>query len=496
MKMPRFARTISFRLATLYAVLFGASAALLFGFIYWIATDSLYEQLRLSLATEMASFETISAAEPSDEVVAEIDRRLAASAPQLLLYSLRDPSGRQIAGNLPGIDFVQGLREIPYGSDVHEGFSGLAPRDGLDHSLLVLGRTLPDGTRLSVATDTVRLQEAAESMLQAFAWAAGATLLLAVIGGFALSHGFLRRVDGINRTMRAIMRGDLSDRIESRGTGDELDQLGRNLNDMLERLQFLVEGLKQVSNDIAHDLRTPLSRLKQRLEAARNDANSIDDYEQAIDEALQDADLALSIFSALLRIAQIESGTRRGNFADIDLSALMTDLVMTYAAVAEDGGRYLTYSVAPDICVHGDRELLTQLFVNLIENALRHTPDGAQVKVSLMNGSQGAVVEIADNGLGIPEAERVNVFKRFYRLEGSRSRPGNGLGLALVAAVTDLHDARIDLADNHPGLKVTLRFGGQAVGLHNDAASRGRGRAFAHHRTVAAGRPRLARQRR
>ena len=345
---------------------------------------------------------------------------------------------------------------LPVDDDEHEDDDATG-----EHSnpvLFALGRRLPSGEYLTIATDASRIDEAQEAITNSFAWATAATLLLALAGGVVLSQGFLRRVDEINRTTRAIMRGDLADRIRTTGSGDELDQLGRNLNDMLDRLQGLMDGLKQVSNDIAHDLRTPLSRLKQRLEAVRSEANSVQEYKEAVDQAVQDADMALSTFGALLRIAQIESGTRRANFSDLDLSSLLANLAITYSAVAEDMGKTLVSSIDPDIHVRGDRELLTQLFVNLIENALRHTPDGAKVSLSLAHRDQGPFAEVGDNGPGIPENERRNVFKRFYRLERSRSTPGSGLGLALVAAVADLHTARIELVDNEPGLKVALQF--------------------------------------
>ncbi len=457
MTRPRFTRTIGFRLTALYVGLFAASIVLLFGIVYWVATASLDEQLRLSLRSEMASLEAKSATEPVREIAADINQRLASATPQAFFYSLRDRSGRQLAGNLPDILAFDGWRELPWGEDNEDGTRSTSDEE-MDHALLALGRRLSDGGHLIVAADTSRLDEAEESIIRAFAWAAGATLLLALVGGIALSQGFLHRVDAINRTMHAIMRGALADRIQTRGTGDELDELGRNLNDMLDRLQNLMEGLKQVSNDVAHDLRTPLSRLKQRLETARLDASSVQDYEQAIDQALQDADVALSTFSALLRIAQIEAGTRRANFADLDLSLLLTNLTMTYAAVAEDAGKSATSSVLADLHTRGDRELLTQMFVNLIENAMRHTPSGGHINISLMKGAQGPIAEIADDGPGIPETERPNVFRRFYRLEGSRSTPGSGLGLALVAAVAELHGARITLADNKPGLQVTIQF--------------------------------------
>jgi signal transduction histidine kinase len=456
-KTPRFIRTTSFRLTTLYAGLFAASTAVLFGIVYWVTGGVLHEQVRLSLQSEMASLEANSETEGSGDLSAEIKERLASPSPQPFYYSLQDSSGRPIAGNLAKLDTIEGWRELPH--SVERG-GAIATEEG-DHDLLALGRRLPDGSFLTVATDTYRVRKAEEAIVRSFAWAAGATLLLALVGGVTLSQGFLRRVDEINRTTRAIMRGDLADRIQTGGTGDELDQLGRNLNDMLDRVQGLMDGLKQVSNDIAHDLRTPLSRLKQGLEEARLEATSVPDYEQAVDQALVDADIALSIFGGLLRIAQIESGTRRANFVELDLSSLMATLAMTYSAVAEDLGKTLTSSVDVGLHVRGDRELLTQLFVNLIENALRHTPEGATVGVSLRKNEHGLIADVFDDGPGIPEAEHDNVFRRFYRLESSRSTPGNGLGLALVGTIADLHSASIMLADNCPGLRVTLQFNEQ-----------------------------------
>ena len=456
MKTPKFIRTSSFRLAALYAGLFAASTAMLFGIVYWTTTNALREQVRLSLQNEMASFEAKFAMEQPGELSTEIEQRLASGKPQPFYYGLQDSLGHPLAGNLANLGMFEGWREAPGDDDENEDDDATG-----EHSnpvLFALGRRLPSGEYLTIATDASRIDEAQEAITDSFAWATAATLLLALAGGVVLSQGFLRRVDEINRTTRAIMGGDLADRIRTTGSGDELDQLGRNLNDMLDRLQGLMDGLKQVSNDIAHDLRTPLSRLKQRLEAVRSEANSVQEYKEAVGQAVQDADMALSTFGALLRIAQIESGSRRANFADLDLSSLLANLAITYSAVAEDMGKTLVSSIDPDIHVRGDRELLTQLFVNLIENALRHTPNGAKVSLSLAHRDQGPFAEVGDNGPGIPENERRNVFKRFYRLERSRSTPGSGLGLASVAAIADLHTARIELVDNEPGLKVALQF--------------------------------------
>ena len=455
--MPRLFRTTSFRLATLYAGLFVLSTGLLFGIVYWIATDVLDRQTRAMLRTEMTSLETNAARLPVDALVAEIAARLRNGRARALYYGLQNRTGRRLAGNLPTREGARGWHEITLPEDRPEDNEKEAS-DEHKVILLALTKGLDNGHVLTVAVDTFQTREAKEAIGRSFAWAAAVGLLLALIGGLLLSHGFLRRVDEINRATRAIIRGDLADRIRTGGTGDELDQLGANLNDMLDRLQASMEGLKQVSNDIAHDLRTPLSRLKQRLEAARHEAESTQDYALAVDEALKDANLALSTFGALLRIAQIESGSRRAQFSDIDLSTLVAELTMTYAPVAEDLGKVLVSRVDPDVHVYGDRELLTQMFANLIENALRHTPEGTTVGLSVRGNDRGSFVEVFDNGPGIPEAERDKVFGRFYRLETSRSTPGSGLGLALVAAVAALHGAQITLSDNRPGLRTILRF--------------------------------------
>lgn len=324
--------------------------------------------------------------------------------------------------------------------------------------LLALTRALGDGVSLTVGLDVFGITEAQEAIVRAFGWAAGAGLFLALSGGLLLSHGFLRRVDEVNRATAAIIAGNLGERIRTDGSGDELDRLGRNLNTMLDRLQASMEGLKQVSNDIAHDLRTPLSRVKQRLQAAQEEASSVSEYRSAVDEALTQTDTALATFGALLRIAQIESHSRKTRFRRLDLSALLTRLLTIYAPVAEDLGKSLAAQAEPDLAVLGDEELLVQLFVNLIENALGHTPPGARVDLILRREGQEAVVEVRDDGPGIPVEEREKVFRRFYRLDRSRTTAGSGLGMALVAAVASLHGVPVHLDDNGPGLVVRLRF--------------------------------------
>jgi signal transduction histidine kinase len=284
------------------------------------------------------------------------------------------------------------------------------------------------------------------------------SVILAIVGGLALSAGFLRRVESVNRTARQIMAGQLDSRVAVRDNGDELDRLAANLNGMLDRIQALMESLKQVSNDIAHDLRTPLARLRQNLEAAKLSATTVEEFRCSTDAAISETDSLLKRFSALLRIAQIESGARKAGFTSVDLSELFELVVSTFAPVAEDQGHRLNSEIEDDITISGDPDLLFQLATNLVENAIRHTPRGTDIEVRLKKAGSEIVATVLDNGQGIAEGERGRVFDRFYRLESSRSSPGSGLGLALVAAVAELHGARVNLLDHRPGLIVEVRF--------------------------------------
>ena len=252
------------------------------------------------------------------------------------------------------------------------------------------------------------------------------------------------------------MEGDLSARIPVRGTQDEIDQLIASLNAMLGRIQQLMDGLRQVSSDIAHDLRTPLGRLRQHLEDARERAKTTAEYDAATDAAIEEADGLLETFSALLRIAQVEAGAQKSAFADIDLSALARSIGEAYQPAAEDSGHTLDIRIDDGVHFTGDRQLLAQMISNLVENALHHTPSGSTVALAVRKTAPGFAIEVADNGPGIPEDERGKVFDRFYRLDRSRSTAGSGLGLALVKAIAGLHGLTIELVDRKPGLGVVV----------------------------------------
>jgi signal transduction histidine kinase len=273
-----------------------------------------------------------------------------------------------------------------------------------------------------------------------------------------MSIGMLRRLDAINRMSRDIMTGDLSHRVPVRGTGDDFDTLAGNLNAMLARIQDLMVTVKGVSENIAHDLRTPLARLRSRLEAARIQPPTADLYETWVDGTIAEVDKVLETFEALLKIAEIESGKPRESFAKVDLTSVVADVVEFYEPLAEERDQRFDIAIEAVHEIIGDRNLLFRALANLIDNAIKYAPLGGYVGVTLRNDPSGPTVLVADNGPGIPPQAHEKVFRRLFRLETSRSKPGNGLGLSLVAAVVDLHGIVMTLDDNSPGLRVSLRF--------------------------------------
>lgn len=457
MQPTKFFQTTSFRLVVLYALLFSISATLLFGMIYWITSRGLMEQLQGSLSRASASLVKVQQSKGTQELLRIVTEHLFMSGSPPAYIRVEDEQGNMLAGNFGPIPRTEGFTVAPWtGPD--SWTEDAADEDWEEHPLIAFGQTLPDGGYLLVGEDGHRLYETKEAIFQAFAWGMGVTLLLAVGGGIVLALGFLRRIEAINHTTRAIVEGNLDERVSTRATNDELDQLAGNLNAMLDRIQTLMDSLRQVSSDIAHDLRLPLHHLRQRLERARHQAGSVQECQKTMDAAIADTDAILGIFTAILGIAQIESGSRRTAFTEVDLSALVGTMAEAFEAVAEDQGQKLVRTVAPEITIRGDRTLLTQMLANLVENAIRHCPEGTLISLTLAHREKTVFLSVTDTGPGIPEAERSKVLRRFYRMDRSRSTTGFGLGLSLVKAVADLHGASLELSDNHPGLRVQLGF--------------------------------------
>lgn len=330
-----------------------------------------------------------------------------------------------------------------------------APKDPQQLSSI---RTLADGSRIVVVDDLAAVRAVEAIVARAFVYALVISAILGLGTGLLLSGAILARIDRITRNADSVAEGNLAQRIARTGSGDEFDRLASTLNRMLDRIGGLLDGLRQVSSDVAHDLRTPLSRLRQGLEKAHAKAVTAQDYREAVARALVEVDSILEIFSALLRITQIESGARRSSFTSVDLSELMRHVADAYGASIEERGRTLTSRIAEGVEIRGDRHLLIQLFSNLVENALQHTPAGSRISLALEDVGGVPVALVADDGPGIPSAERTKVFQRFYRIDKSRAGSGHGLGLSLVAAIAELHGASIALHDEAPGLRVSLTF--------------------------------------
>jgi signal transduction histidine kinase len=318
---------------------------------------------------------------------------------------------------------------------------------------------LQGGFHLLVGRDMTERAEFRDTMSDALIWALVITVALGIGGGILLSRNFLHRLEAINEGSRAILHGDLTQRMPVSGSGDEYDRLAQNLNEMLDQISRLMEGMRGVANDIAHDLRSPISRLRSRVEVTLMDEADPAKYRAALEKTIEEADAVLETFNALLAIALAESGALRKTFERLDLGALVRDAAELYQAAAEELGQRLDVAVAGAPAAMGDRNLLSQAVANLLDNALKHTPSGGAIRLSARIGVDGrADIEVSDTGPGIPAEARTRVLERFARLDNSRTTRGSGLGLSQVAATARLHDADLILDDANPGLRVLLRF--------------------------------------
>ncbi len=451
-RLPRLLRTTNFRLTAFYAGSFSLSVLALFAIVAWSTTQFMKRQIDSTVSNEIVEVLADSAGR-GQAGLAGIVRQMARNAVGVS-YLLQDRDGHAIAGNMSAMAPREGLILLAHTP------SRYRPRRRFDRGEGLRGRgvILPQGDYLFVALSDAELGEMQSVIAQGFLAGLSATIVFAVLGGLATSSGLLRRIEAISRTSREIMTGDLGRRIALRGRDDEFDHLAMSLNAMLDRIQTLMSGLQQISNDIAHDLRTPLSRMRQRLELAARGEHTVAGLRAAMGASIADCDAILHTFSALLRVAQIEAGTRRAGFVTVELGPLIEDLVEAYLPVAEERAQRIDHALVPGLIVRGDRELLAQAISNLIENAINHAPAGAALHVSGERQGDMVRIEVRDDGPGIPPAFRTKVLQRFYRLESSRTTPGQGLGLSLVQAIIDLHGAKLALEDNDPGLRCVLQF--------------------------------------
>ena len=442
-------RSTSLRLAALYTAAFALSVVALAAITLLTTRATLRQQFDSRLNAEALSLEQEFRTEGLSGVVQAVGER--DRTPGALEYGLQTPDGRPVAGRLAG-------------ARTRLGWSQVRPKRerGDRASVRILTYALPQGYRLIVGDDDERSEALQREVLVGFVWAFAGVVVLGAAGGYGLSYEMHRRLSAMTGAAEAIIDGDLARRIPVRGSGDELDRLSATFNRTLDRVAALMDSLRQVTNDIAHDLRTPLTRLRQRLEATRTLA-SADARAEAVDGALEDVDAILETFAALLRIAQIEGGARRSAFRAVDLTAIAGTVVEAFAPSAEDAGQSVMLDPGGELYLDGDPELLTQMLANLVENALRHAGPAAAVVVTTLSEAGEPMVVVRDNGPGVPEDERARIFDRFYRLERSRSGAGSGLGLALVLAIARLHQAAVELDEARPGLVVRIRFNSRSL---------------------------------
>jgi signal transduction histidine kinase len=439
----RFLQTEGFRLSAIYAAAFALSVLIMGGAVIAVTHNALRDQLLQSSRADIAAMARGYATEGIPEAQEVMEQLMA--APGASDFFLLQKGTARIAGNLPVMAPQTGIVSLP----------GTGPR----HEVLGVGAYLAPNIYVFSGSDLNRVQAAQDHLVRILLWLFAAALLLAVLGGALVSRSFLRRTDAMARACRAIMDGDLKARIPVRGTQDELDRLAGTINEMLGRIAALMENLRQVTNDIAHDLRTPVTHLRHRLERARSECTTQKDYAQALEAAITKSDEILTLFAALLRIAQIEGGARRAGFAPVALGPLLQHMHDLFGAVAEEAGDRLEVAVQNGADIRGDRELLIQLFSNLIENAILHTPAGTRIILTLATIGNRAVVTVSDNGPGVPREDHEKLFQRLYRHEASRNRPGYGLGLSLVVAIAELHGASAAIVDSGmPGFTVALSF--------------------------------------
>lgn len=448
----------TFRLALIAIATFGVIVSAIFSYVYLSTASYVRSRSDRAIVTEYSSLRDAYARSGRDGLIDLIRQRLADKGFADDAYLLVDPSSAVLAGN---------LKAWPQAVAATKGwveFRAAEPPPTTAGQPLLRGMfdTFPDGDRLLVAKDISDLDGFTDQIKTAVALGVALIFALAAVASILVTRRTVGRIEAINATSRAIMQSGLDKRIPLRGTNDEWDRVAENLNLMLDRIETLMGEVKQVSDNVAHDLRTPLTRVRGRLEKAYHGQRIGEDDQLLIGDTIGDLDAVLRIFSSITRIAQIETQARKGAFRTVNLVEIAGEVVELYDAAAEQDGTRLTIAGEREVLVTGDRDLIFDAIANLVDNAIKHGRHGGQVVVANENIDGRPVISIADDGPGIPADECEHVFKRFYRLEHSRYAPGNGLGLSLVAAVARLHGARIEMLDNAPGLRLKLWFSGPA----------------------------------
>jgi signal transduction histidine kinase len=466
-------RTTAFRLTLAYLFLFALFAASLLGYFAWNTRRLITEQITTTVNAETGELSDIFGRRGLRGLIFNIENR--ALRPGANLYLVTAPAGQALAGNvgslMPGVMASKGWSETAY--------RRLDEQDTADHRALVRVTELPGGFRLLIGRDLEERRRLFGIVAKAAQWSLLIVIVLGLGGGIFVARRVLRRIDAMTGTTRRIMAGDLSGRLPVGRSGDELDRLAENLNAMLERIEALMMGLKEVSDNIAHDLKTPLTRLRNRAEEALAQSGSEAEYRAALERTIEESDGLIRTFNALLMIARAESGQARGNMDDFDASDVANGIHELYEPLAEENGTTLHVRTA-SAPLRGNRELISQALANLVENAIKYGKPVASAQPLSAGAAAGAaskeiliearrdgdqvLLSVTDHGPGIPESDRKHAVERFVRLEASRTQPGSGLGLSLASAVATLHGGELRLSDAHPGLTATLALPASAVG--------------------------------
>jgi signal transduction histidine kinase len=449
-------RTTAFKLSFAYLLVFTIFAFVTLGYVAWSAQRLLTDQFVSTIEAEINGLSEQYRNGGLRRLVNIVDRR--SRTPGASLYLVTTAAGERIAGNVgalpPGVIDQPGQFETAY--------SRTDDQDAGPNHAIVRVYLLPGGFRLLVGRDVEERIRLRDIIHRAFGYSLLFIGVLGCVGSWFIARRVLKRVDDMTETTRSIMAGDLGGRLRIAGTGDELDRLARNLNDMLDRIGELMRGMREVSDNIAHDLKTPLTRLRNKADEALRTAKTPDELKNSLEAIIEESDNLIRIFNALLMIARLEAGNAREELADFNAADTVRDVAELYEALAEEAGLPVEVTVDADLPVHGSRELLGQAMANLLDNALKYGAQSvsagipAAITVSARRLDGEAEIVVADRGPGIPEEERGHVLERFVRLETARTRPGFGLGLSLAAAVARLHGGTLRLEDNAPGLRAVL----------------------------------------
>jgi signal transduction histidine kinase len=456
--LGKLLRTTAFQLTLVYLLIFVLFAVSLLGYFALNTRRLITDQITNTVNSEIRGLREQYEQGGIRRLVIVVDVR--SRRPGSNLYLVTTPTGQGLAGNVGSLE--AGVLGHP--GWLETSYRRIDSPEEAEHRALVQVVQLPDGFHLLVGRDLEERERLYAIISNAGRWSSALVIVLGLAGGFFVSRRVLNRIDAMTETAHTIMAGDLAGRLPVAGTGDELDRLADNVNAMLERIEALMRGLKEVSDNIAHDLKTPLTRLRNRCEQALRSAKGETDYRAALESTIAESDELIRTFDALLMIARAESGHARDNMIEFDAAEIARDVGELYEPLADEKGLALTVDAPAAAPVRGNRELVSQALANLIDNAIKYAgPKHAKmnntpVEIVVRVGEDGEriTLTVTDHGPGIPDADRDRVVERFVRLEQSRSQPGSGLGLSLAAAVARLHGGELKLEDNRPGLKSTI----------------------------------------